>query len=247
MASPRLPRIGITIGTVPAWRARTAADYKRAVREAGGWPVLIGQGQEHLLDECQGILFTGGLDIHPGLYPRREEESGLTDDEVIRRFQLEVEERRDAYELPLARGVLERKIPVLGICRGCQTLNVAAGGTLVPDIPRCLPHAIPHKLPGGTQARHPVDIRSGSLLAELIGATCAVVNTYHHQGATEAEIAPGLRVAAQTADGVAEALEMPSHPFFMGVQWHPERRRDTEVAGLCRPLFSALVDAARTG
>jgi len=238
----RLPRIGLTLGAAAGW----AACYRAAIREAGAVPVSIGPDDLARIAECQGLLFTGGRDIHPSLYPRRPEDQRLSDDEVIAKYKLSLAPQRDAFELPLARRALAEGIPSLGICRGFQVLNVAAGGKLVPDIPSCVSGTVKHHFDKGEGApRHTVDVQADTLFAQITGAGEATpVNTYHHQGITQTELAQGLTAAAVAPDGVIEAVEMPGHPFFLAVQWHPERRKDAEIKERWQTLFEELVRKA---
>lgn len=144
--------------------------------------------------------------------------------------------RRDEYEIRIVREAVARGVPLLGVCRGGQVMNVALGGTLVQHVPD-LPGALPHK--GGT--RHEVDLVEGTLLRALAARPSASVNSYHHQAA--GRVAPPLRVSARSRDGVVEALEGdPARPFLVGVQWHPEREGNDEP--LAQGLFDALVQAA---
>jgi len=142
--------------------------------------------------------------------------------------------RRDEYEIAFARAAVERGVPLLGVCRGSQIMNVALGGTLeqhVPDVPGRVPH--------GDGVRHEVDVESGSMLGRLAPKARCVVNSFHHQAV--GRLAPALRVAARSVDGVVEAVEGPG-AFCLGVQWHPEREGCDEPLG--RGLFLELVKAA---
>lgn len=142
---------------------------------------------------------------------------------------------RDEYEIAIVRAAVERGVPLLGVCRGSQIMNVALGGTLeqhIPDEPGRLPHQ--------DGARHEIDVVPGTLLAQF--ASRAGVNSYHHQAV--ARLAPKLRVSARSRDGVVEAVEGPG-AFCLGVQWHPEREGND--ASLGPVLFRALVEAARKG
>jgi putative glutamine amidotransferase len=142
--------------------------------------------------------------------------------------------RRDEYELAFARAAVERGVPLLGVCRGSQIMNVALGGTLeqhVPDVPGRVAH--------GDGARHEIDVEPGTLLARLAPPRRRVVNSFHHQAV--GRLAPSLRVAARCVDGVVEAVEGPG-AFCLGVQWHPEREGCDEPLGSA--LFAELVKAA---
>jgi gamma-glutamyl-gamma-aminobutyrate hydrolase PuuD len=149
------------------------------------------------------------------------------------------EELRDAYEAALGREARERGLPVLGICRGMQLLNVLAGGSLTQHLAEVVDMA-PHRPGPGTFGRHPVDIDALSGLHELLGDEVTVHST-HHQGMSEEQVGDGLRIAARAPDGTVEAVEDPEHPFCLGVLWHPEEEAGAGGA----PLFWGLVEAAR--
>ena len=168
---------------------------------------------------CDGIIFSGGEDIHPAHYgkPGYEAEYRLHD----------FNEARDQFELSLAREIFNTKIPVLGICRGMQLINVHFGGTLVPDIPAFgkPPHSRDET---GTDRRHSVSVEAGSHLAAITGSTEGTINSAHHQSVDE--VAPGFRTVAVSGDGVVESIERtnPSDQYLLLVQWHPERMADPE-------------------
>jgi putative glutamine amidotransferase len=186
------------------------------------------------LSHIDGLLLTGGLDVDPALY-------GETPHETT-----EVAPERDRFELPLTRAALNDDVPLFAICRGVQVLNVAAGGSLVQDIPSAVASDLNHavEVPKNHVA-HPVHVRPGTRLAEALGPeadldTCPV-NSRHHQSV--ARVAPAFVVSAASPDGVVEAIERPGAAFCIGVQWHPENFwRTGEFDG----LFAAFVDAART-
>ncbi len=246
--SDRIPRIGITTGSAKSWLTKDFIPYSEAVKKAGGEPVLIRASEVSLVDTCQGLLFSGGRDIHPSLYPRRAADVGISDDEMKTRFELEIDDARDAYELPLARRALSDGVAVLGICRGMQMLNVAAGGSLIPDIPLGISSSVLHRSgKKGPPAVHPFRFESGACFAEIVGGGSDVLNSYHHQGVTDAELAPNLRASAYAEDGIIEALEHPSHPFCVAVQFHPEKDDSSGVLERFAVLFRAFVSAARKG
>jgi putative glutamine amidotransferase len=181
------------------------------------------------LDGCDGLLLTGGVDVDPAAYGERPHPT------------VEIDPVRDAYELALARLALERDLPVLAICRGVQVLNVAAGGTLVQDIPSALEEPLQHTV---TEPRHAIahDVRvaAGTLLADLLdGKSSVPVNSRHHQAIKRA--AAGFVVSATAPDGIVEAIEKPAASFCLGVQWHPENFWRT---GEFRGLFEGFVSAA---
>jgi putative glutamine amidotransferase len=247
MSSSR-PRIGITgAQRTPRERARLQACVE-AVEAAGGEPVLLLPGAsdntDRTLDGVDGLLLTGGEDVDPQHFGEQAREG----------WDVEVDPARDALELSLVRAAIQRDLPVLGICRGIQVLNVAMGGTLIQDIDRELTgrqswshqQQKSHPAAPSDAAIHEVEIAPGSRLREIVGADRLGVNTFHHQAI--AIPAPGLAVTARAVErespGVIEAVESARHRFVLGVQWHPERmwRRDAASAR----LFAAVVDAARS-
>ncbi len=161
-------------------------------------------------ENFDGLLFTGGGDVDPVTYGETNER-GLSDGLVP---------ARDAVELPLGRFAAELGVPSLGICRGIQSMNVALGGTLWQDIhSQICVHGAHCVSPGeGIPPKHNVVVRG--LLAEIIGQTDIVTNSYHHQAVKT--VGPGVDILAHSADGVVEAIQLRNHPFFLGTQWHPE-------------------------
>lgn len=172
-----------------------------------------------LLDGFSAVVITGGaFDIHPSWYGQA----------VAARLD-RVDAGRTGLELGLAARCLRDGLPILGICGGMQALAVAAGGTLVQDISTALPHALPHEQ-GTDPARpaHPVHLAPGRLRAAF-GAAEVAVNSTHHQAVDD----PGpFGVSGRCTDGVIEAIEHPTHPFAVGVQWHPELLHDAPFAAL---------------
>jgi putative glutamine amidotransferase len=208
--------------------------YIHAVMQAGGVPVLIPSmiaedGWDAVYSRLDGILFSGGGDIalehSPGEpHPRIDE----------------VDLERDSVELKMLQSAASDSKPFLGICRGCQVMNVALGGTLYTHIPDQLPGALDHSYPGNmrTVLVHDVKIEEGTRIAEILGEPILKVNSLHHQGLKD--IAPSLRVAGHAPDGLVEAIELPDHPFGLAVQWHPEWLTDQEST---RNLFRKFVEA----
>lgn len=232
MAYP--PLIGITAGNDPdnpsfyvlRW------DYVRSVDAAGGLPVVLtpGGATKHpgLLDRLNGIVLSGGCDINPSFY-------GMGFHPTLSRTSVE----RDGFEIELVREAIARDLPVLGICRGSQIINVALGGTLIQDIPSRFGRSIIHNdsaKPRHT-LMHPVTIDPESRLASLLRATELPVNSFHHQSIDQ--LGEGLVIAARSPDGVVEGIERPGSGFVIGVQWHPEAfwANGEHFA----PLFQALV------
>lgn len=221
------PRIGIT----PCSRID---DYVESVRAAGGDPIVLDNSDmpADVLQRVDGILLTGGADVDPALYGQPKHAS------------TDIDAARDAFEVPLSRAALAADVPLFAICRGVQVLNVAAGGTLVQDIPTEAPTTIEHSV---TQQRdalaHDVRVAPGTRLASLLHEsespeTCSV-NSRHHQAV--GRVAPSFVVSAVSPDGIIEAIERPSASFCLGVQWHPENFWRT---GEFLPLFREFIAAA---
>lgn len=229
------PRIGIAVGTGKVDTSRAQA-YARAVAEAGGDPVwlepatILTLGIEETVDRISALLLPGGKDIHPHHYGQP----------LVEGIGVEFEAQRDAAELPLARATLAADLPVLGICRGIQVLNVVAGGTLHQNLALIGIDPQTHQKKG-TDVTHPIHLQPSSQLAARLGATQLIVNSAHHQAVHLP--APPFVVTAYAADGVIEAIEAPNATFAVGVQWHPERMLDHDKRQL--ELFRALVEATR--
>jgi putative glutamine amidotransferase len=218
-------------------------NYVQAVEAAGGSVLVVPprQGEAAMaqfvaLADC--ILLPGGGDLDPAHFGEEAlPANGRVEPDV------------DAVDLYLARHALRNGIPVLGICRGCQVLAVAAGGKLIQDLPSQWPQ--PRLLQHSQQAprwhaSHQVAIEPDSLLAAILGETTLRVNSFHHQAVRS--VPEGVRITARAADGVSEAIEFPGHPWALGVQWHPEGMVTRHP--LQRRLFSAFVVAGtrvRTG
>ena len=197
-------------------------DYSRAVQEAGGLPILLPVDADpaEYVDRLDGLVLTGGTDIGPERYGRGAE-ADLFEPEAL----------RDDLELALMSLAVERRLPVLGICRGLQVTNVHGGGTLNQDVP---PHA-QFDVPPETKV-HSVEFAEGTVLAGIYGAS-REVNSLHHQ--TVDEVAPDYVVSARAPDGGVEGLEHRSLPI-VSVQWHPEMMEERATD----PIFGWLVEAA---
>jgi putative glutamine amidotransferase len=201
--------------------------YVRAVEHAGGRPLVVPpseDGIEETLGVLDGIVFSGGSDLHPELYDA-DPHPETTD----------VREERDRAELALLSAALERDMPVLAVCRGSQVLNVARGGDLVQHLPEIVGHERHKHKPGefsDHEVRLDVETRVGGLLGER-----APVKSHPHQGF--GRIGEGLRQVGWADDGTVEALEDPAKRFVVGVLWHPEEGEDFA-------LFEALVEQARS-
>jgi putative glutamine amidotransferase len=217
---------------------RTLPDYEESVRRAGGEPRILDY-QANPADQvpgwCDGILLPGGIDVHPARYG-----------EALHPTVTEVSEARDEYEVALIRAALAADVPMLAICRGMQILNVAAGGTLVQDIPSQLTTDVTHAIVNPKNAvAHEVWVIPGSLLWTLMresieeGDTLKV-NSRHHQSVQR--LAAGFDVTATAPDGIIEAMERTSSRFCLAVQWHPENFWRT---GEFRPLFEGFIAACQ--
>jgi putative glutamine amidotransferase len=208
------------------------ADYITSLEKAGARVKVLEPGRDPLpaaLEECDGLLLTGGVDVDPAEYGEAPHPT------------VELDPARDDYELALARLAIEKDMPLLAICRGSQVLNVAAGGSLIQDLPSQHPGAIGHAVTESKDAiAHDVAIAPGTCLSVLLGSPTIAVNSRHHQSVKDA--APGFVVSATSPDGVVEAIERPDATFCVGVQWHPENFWAT---GQFKSLFDGLVEAAK--
>ena len=224
------PTIGIS-------RCSRLDDYLASIEQAGGRPRVleVSESAGKVLDEIHGLLLTGGGDVDPVFY--KEDRHPATQD---------AEPGRDEFELDLARRALDGGVPLLAICRGAQVLNVAAGGTLVQDIPTAVATEFAHTIDQPkNEIAHDVLVTPGSKLHQVLGEavtaahTCRV-NSRHHQSV--ATLGRTLTASATAPDGVIEAIEAPGAEFCVGVQWHPENFWRT---GEFRGLFEAFVAIAR--
>jgi putative glutamine amidotransferase len=241
MSDSRRPVIGICTALARAnwgvWDRREAAllalSYIEAIQRAGGMAVMIPpdgcfeHDPDEILDLLDGLILAGGNDIDPARY-------GADPDPQTHHLVPE----RDRSELALAIRAVERDIPVLGICRGMQLLNVAFGGTLTQHLPDELGHEEHRRTPGSFDGSdHDVRLTPGSLAARAAGEELHGTKSHHHQGV--ATIGDGLVVTGRsTIDGLPEAIEAPGHRFVLGVQWHPEADEESRVVG-------AIVEQAR--
>ncbi len=209
--------------------------YVDSIAQAGGVPVIIPSslahgGWEDLYSHLDGVMFTGGGDIAVELF------SGEPHPRVD-----DIQPDRDSVELSLLHAAASEGKPFLGICRGCQLVNVGLGGTLYTHLRDQLPGALDHDYPGDrrTVLVHEVQIEEGTLAANVLDEPIVHVNSHHHQGLKD--IAPDLRVAGRAPDGLVEVVELPQHPFGLAVQWHPEWLTAQQST---RNLFRRFVQAA---
>lgn len=253
--------IGITTGGSPEDPEegyKSYASYAEAIQEAGGnfrfldpkpaTPEVVAED----LEGIQGLLLTGGVDIYPDYYPSRDNpgDEGMTIEELLSTYRMRCNRTRDVYEIPLARMAYSARLPILGICRGFQLLNVALGGGLIKDIctgPKHWAYRQEEKEEGnpGESRKHLVTLASDSKLAAILGNAPLLVNSRHHQGIMAGDKSRLLRAVAFAPDGTVEAVEGIGHAWALAVQWHPEKRLDSYVHAPCKNLFRAFVAAAK--
>jgi len=234
------PVIGICAGLTRAqwgaWDQRAVLlpySYITAIQRAGGIALMIPpdpgleREPDQMLDLIDGLILAGGSDIDPSNYGAKPHAE--TKDTVP---------ERDAVELALTRRAVKRDMPVLGICRGMQLINVALGGTLRQHLPEDVGHEDHRRVPGSFDgADHDVRLKTGSLAAHAIGEELHGTKSHHHQGVDV--LGTGLVVTGESVfDDLPEAVEDPERRFLLGVQWHPEADEHSRVIG-------ALVDEAR--
>jgi len=232
-ATTRAPLIGVTTYQEQArsgvWDTEFALlhyAYVDMVVRAGGVPVLLPPqegGAAEVVERLDGLILSGGADVAPQLYGAQPHARTTV-----------VRPGRDDWEMRLLRQALAADLPLLGVCRGLELMNVALGGTLRQHLPDILGHE-GHCPAPGVFGEVRVALRAGSAVARVLGPETGV-RCHHHQGLDE--IAPGLRVAGAADDGTVEAVELPERRFVLGVQWHPEQD------GADLRLFEALVAAA---
>jgi putative glutamine amidotransferase len=237
----RPPAIGLCAAVEDArwgvWEEQAALlpySYARAVQRAGGLALMlppdpaVTERPELLLDRLDGLLLAGGCDIDPGSYGADEAHPSVGG----------TLPERDDFEIALARDALERDLPVLGVCRGMQMLNVALGGGIEQHLPDRIGHE-EHRHTAGVFADHDVRIAPGSLAERVVGRGRESVKSHHHQGIDG--LGRGLVVTgwSEEDDEVIEAIEAPAQSFALGVLWHPEEDEASRV-------IAALVEEARS-
>ena len=225
----KTPRIGIT-----ADRPKRLPNYQASIEKAGGevqalYPDSI---TSDALDHVDGLLLTGGGDIDAS-------EFNDTNHPTVHH----INRPRDEMELSLTRAAFQRGIPVFGICRGMQAMNIALGGNLIQDIPDEIKSLLIHddSLSSRQNLIHEISVMEGTKLRRILGKDRLGVNSFHHQAVKD--LGKGLIATAWSDDGVIEAMELPNGPYFLGVQWHPEEFVDH--GAIFHSLFQAFVEAAR--
>jgi putative glutamine amidotransferase len=241
------PAIGITIPFTHAsygvWDQPSAvlpAGYVTEVRRAGALALMAAPEPElvddpdELLHRLDGLIVSGGVDVDPACYGAEPhpETKGCTPE-------------RDAFEIALIRRAAELDMPVLGICRGMQVLNVAFGGTLIQHLPDTFGHEDHRRVPGNfDEADHDVRLVPDSLAATAAGELLHTTKSHHHQGVDE--VGDGLIVTGTSAiDDLVEALELPDRRFVLGVQWHPEADERSQIIGALVQAAAQYRDARR--
>ncbi len=231
------PIIGITcMVNLQDGRQMQNETYVQAVLKAGGTPVLLPAVEDEVVIErhlqmIDGLLVSGGPDIDPQLFGEQPIPALGAVVPVM-----------DQYEMTLLRLALAADKPILGICRGEQILNAAAGGTLHQDIYSSLASLLKHRQDAPRPFRsHAITITEGTKLAAILGTTKTLVNSFHHQAV--AQPAPGFVVSALAPDGIIEGIESTSHRFVLGVQWHPEGMWNAVIN--YDQLFLAFIAAAK--
>ncbi len=232
------------IGISSTWGEGTSVSapltYVKSVVRAGGVPVVLPithdpEIMSRMLDGVDGIIMTGGEDIDPLKWFGEEPVPGMG----------QIVPERDSFDIALIRMAVERNIPLLGICRGHQLLNVAFGGSLYQDIPSQVKGTnVKHSQRAPTYyGTHSIDIEKGSLLNRQIGVETVAVNSFHHQAVKD--VAPGYKVTARSKDGIVEAIEKVGSTKVFGVQFHPEGFTANNVDTFLG-IFQHLIKEAKT-
>lgn len=235
----RKPIIGLTLDreegggySLYPWYA-IRANYCTSVSNLGAIPLPLPHELtlvDAYLDMIDGLITTGGnFDIPPHMYGDSDMHHTVT-----------TKENRTAFEFAVTKGAVERGIPILGICGGEQLLNVVLGGALIQHIPDSVKTDIAHEQPNPrTEPGHSVEIKESTMLANIVGEKTISVNSAHHQAIKRP--GEGVVINAMAPDGVIEGIELPGHPFCLGVQWHPEYH----VTGADTKIFEAFVTATK--
>ena len=225
------PRIGITTyNASPEQRINLPCEYVEAVVTANAIPYLIPPTNlvaAEIMHGLDGLILSGGGDIHPSLYDGLHHETLYNMDHV-----------RDAAEFELAKYIIKNKIPCLAICRGAQMINVVQGGNLHEHLVDHFGEKVLHRQPPRTSVTHRVHVESNSKLSTIVGSKTISVSSWHHQSIKQ--LGKDLKVVATAEDGVIEAIEMQSHPWLLGVQWHPEHTAVNDP--IQQQIFNAFIE-----
>ncbi len=230
------PRIAITLEpSVKNGRALSDLAYAQCVEEAGGIPFHLPPLSSpgfipEALSMMDGLVLSGGADIHPSYYREEISSPGVLSPD-----------QRTAFDLALVQGAMKANKSILAICHGMQILNIAQGGTLYQDIRTQISGAIEHRgKKDSIPASHGVTVEGGSKLGEMMGGMLQFeICSTHHQAVKN--LGRNLKVVARAPDGVVEGIELPGRPKWVGVQWHPEKSPQSEAT---RRLFRAFVEAS---
>lgn len=227
----------VTIGVAAG---RKYENYERWLKQSPDVNILkLGYEENNLasVTSCKGLLFTGGEDVHPKHYGRTN---------YVEQFRLDdLDEKRDEFELKVLAVARKKRIPLLGICRGLQIANVFLGGTLIPDL-QAFGRGEHKKQNDGVDRAHEIWLPEGTRLGKIAGVSRGEVNSAHHQAIDL--LGEGLSMNCVSPDGVIEGAEVrdpEEHPFFLLVQWHPERMKD-QGSVFSSKLRDAFVEAVRT-
>ena len=236
--SAKLPIIGISGAHNSDGAALVSSTYINSVLRAGGVPVVLPINDrpevlEKMISMIDALIMTGGEDVDPLKNYNEEPIPGLEG----------INPTRDAFDIALVKLAAERGIPILGICRGHQLINVAFGGTLYQDLPSQVKTGlIKHRQQAPSwYGTHRVELDKNSVLAKILAKTSVVTNSFHHQAVKD--VAPGFTVTGRTNDGVVEAMEMTGNPRIFSVQFHPEAPTSHGSDELL-PIFAYLIEMA---
>lgn len=225
------PIIGLTMNFVEQ-RFVVNEPYVEGITNCGGIPICIPLESEEIVDSIDGLLLTGGFDIDPKYYNENAHpQLGV------------VTARRDEAEMQLVKKCLDKNIPIFGICRGIQLLNVYFGGTLYQHIDAQYSTNIPHQQKEGrTVATHKVTVEKESKLYSIVQKECFQVNSMHHQGIRK--LGKNLKAVAKSEDGLIEAIELENYPYCIAVQWHPEELLKVGDT-FSKKMFQSFIESAK--